>query len=204
MATCMTWTHHNFLACVCTLCWGKRHEAARSMKMDKTMYQHLALIQKFSMLHTYWSIFSAEWFQVKEVIFIIHISKGTPTCSDTWYHTVHDPYQAKKLLFLWIARVWCYTKEPTDTTRNGTSPGLKEKLCNSAGQKLDWEVSLGHSNNNNNSFWSPARISQKGPWIRHCNATEHAQFIKILPCQHNNNNEPRTRITFCAATWPET
>ena len=142
MATCMTWTHHNFLACVCTLCWGKRHEAARSMKMDKTMYQHLALIQKFSMLHTYWSIFSAEWFQVKEVIFIIHISKGTPTCSDTWYHTVHDPYQAKKLLFLWIARVWYYTKEPTDTTRNGTSPGLKEKLCNSAGQKLDREVSL--------------------------------------------------------------
>ena len=42
----------------------------------------------FPHLYTNRSIFNAEWFQVKEVIFIIHISKGTPTCSDTWHHTV--------------------------------------------------------------------------------------------------------------------
>ena len=34
-------------------------------------------------------------------------------------------------------RVGRCTKEPTDTISNGTSSGLKEKLCNSAGQKLD-------------------------------------------------------------------
>ena len=48
----------------------------------------------------------------------------------------------KKLSILRIARVERYTKEPTDTTRNATSPGLKETLCNSAGQKFDREVSL--------------------------------------------------------------
>ena len=48
----------------------------------------------------------------------------------------------KKLPILWIARVGRYTKHPTDTTSNGTSPGLKETLCNSAGQKFDREVSL--------------------------------------------------------------
>ena len=48
----------------------------------------------------------------------------------------------KKLPILRIARVGRYTKEPTDTTSNGTSPGLKETLCNSAGQKFDREVSL--------------------------------------------------------------
>ena len=41
----------------------------------------------------------------------------------------------KKIPILLIARVGRYTKEPTDTTSNGTSPGLKETLCNSAGQK---------------------------------------------------------------------
>ena len=49
----------------------------------------------------------------------------------------------KKLLFLWFARVGRYTKEPTDTTGNGTSPGLRRsRVCNSAGQKLDQEHSL--------------------------------------------------------------
>ena len=47
----------------------------------------------------------------------------------------------KKLPFLWIARVGRYTKEPTDTTSNGTGTGLKEGLCNSSGRKLDQEVS---------------------------------------------------------------
>ena len=46
----------------------------------------------------------------------------------------------KKLPILWIARVGCYTREPTDTTSNGTSTGLKEALCNSAGLKFDREV----------------------------------------------------------------
>ena len=35
-----------------------------------------------------------------------------------------------------------YTKEPTDTTSNGTGPRLKERLCNSLEEKLDGEVSL--------------------------------------------------------------
>ena len=40
------------------------------------------------------------------------------------------------------ASVEHYSNEPTDTGSSGTSSELKEALCNSAGEKLDWEVSL--------------------------------------------------------------
>ena len=52
------------------------------------------------------------------------------------------PVQKKFPCILRIARVGHYTKEPTDTTSNGTSPGLKEAFSINAGQKFYREVSL--------------------------------------------------------------
>ena len=72
------------------------------------------------------------------IILILHLSVHAWEREVTGSHST----RTKKRPFLWIARVGLYTKEPTDTTSNGTSPWLKEALCNSAGQKFDWEVSL--------------------------------------------------------------
>ena len=57
-------------------------------------------------------------------------------CVRAWEREVTGSHSTctKKILLLWIARVGRYTKEPTDTTSNDTRPGLKEKLCNSAGR----------------------------------------------------------------------
>ena len=48
----------------------------------------------------------------------------------------------KKLISSYRASVEHYSNEPTDTASSGTSSELKEALCNSAGEKLDQEVSL--------------------------------------------------------------
>ena len=69
------------------------------------------------------------------IILKLHLS----VCVRAWEWEVTGSHSThtEKFPFLWIARVGRYTKEPTDTTSNGTSPWLKEALCNSAGQKFD-------------------------------------------------------------------
>ena len=53
------------------------------------------------------------------------------------------PFDLKyKLISSCRASVEHYSNEPTDTASSDTSSELKEVLCNSAGEKLDREVSL--------------------------------------------------------------
>ena len=74
---------------------------------------------------------------VVQWLFFIHLS-ARPSVR-LWEREVTGSHSTctENLLFLWIARVWRYTKKPTETTSNGASSGLKEALCNSAGQKYD-------------------------------------------------------------------
>ena len=75
---------------------------------------------------------------------LLYICPSVRPCVRAWEREVTGSHSTRtnKLPILRIARVGRYTKEPTDTASNGTSPGLKETLCNSAGQKFDREVSL--------------------------------------------------------------
>ena len=93
-----------------------------------------------SLFHN-WYMFH-NWFTSPIIIPILHLS--VRACVRAWEREVTGSHStcSKKLPILRIARVGRYTREPTDTTSNGTSPGLKETLCNSVGQKFDREVSL--------------------------------------------------------------
>ena len=76
------------------------------------------------------------------IILILHLSVRPSVRESGRSREAIRPVATKIFPILRIAKVGRYTKEPTDTTSNGTSPGLKETLCNSAGQKFDQEVSL--------------------------------------------------------------